>query len=556
MYQRLPFCPLPEQKPSKKPTTLGERLEGDRPLKASIYNISFNVPMNEKVLCSRTLNGEQIKQFKEAIERSYYFEQLCDDLPIRGFIGFTDPPEPIMGAPENRYFLFTHVDFSISYNGNRVIQVNATSLRDRAVELTDKESQPIKFTYSVTWTSTNYPFRRRMNLYKDTFFAKELEIHWLSVLNSIVLVVLLTGFLAIIILRILRNDFLRYDSEPSSRSGSGGDAETGAAGGAADTDEYGWKLVHGDVFRFPANKTIFTSFIGIGLQFLGICLGLFSLSFMGVFHPEMGGSLYVAIIVLYALTSCIGGYFASNFYRQFGGQRWAWPVVLSATLFPAPLLSVFVFVNTVAINYGSTTALPFTTIIQVSSIVFFVGLPLGILGGIIGRRTADTFKAPCRTKAAVREIPPIPWYRTLPFQMIISGFLPFSAIYIELFYIYACAWGHSYYSLYGILFIVFLILLLVTGSITVALTYFQLSMEDYRWWWNSFACGGSAGLFVFAYSVFYYIYRTRMSGFLQGSFYFGYTACACYFLALMLGSIGFFASLFFVRYIYSKIKVD
>jgi len=40
----------------------------------------------------------------------------------------------------------------------------------------------------------------------------ELEIHWFSVLNSVVLVLLLTGFLFIILMRVLRADYVRYTS--------------------------------------------------------------------------------------------------------------------------------------------------------------------------------------------------------------------------------------------------------------------------------------------------------------------------------------------------------
>ena len=74
-----------------------------------------------------------------------------------------------------------------------------------------------------------------------------------------------------------------------------------------------------------------------------------------------------------------------------------------------------------------------------------------------------------------------------------AGFLPFSAIYIELYYIFASVWGHKVYTIYSILFIVFIILIIVTAFITVALTYFQLAVEDYTWWWRSFVCGGSTG---------------------------------------------------------------
>ncbi len=37
-----------------------------------------------------------------------------------------------------------------------------------------------------------------------------LQIHWFSIINSCVTVLLLTGFLATILLRVLKNDFLKY----------------------------------------------------------------------------------------------------------------------------------------------------------------------------------------------------------------------------------------------------------------------------------------------------------------------------------------------------------
>ena len=53
------------------------------------------------------------------------------------------------------------------------------------------------------------------------------------------------------------------------------------------------------------------------------------------------------------------------------------------------------------------------------------------------------FNAPVRTTKYPREIPPLPWYRKAPAQMLMAGFLPFSAIYIELYYIFASVWGHK-----------------------------------------------------------------------------------------------------------------
>ena len=58
--------------------------------------------------------------------------------------------------------------------------------------------------------------------------------------------------------------------------------------------------------------------------------------------------------------------------------------------------------------------------------------------------------------------------------MVVGGFLPFSAISVELYYIFSTLWGREQYTLYGILFLVFIILLSVAANISIALTYFQV----------------------------------------------------------------------------------
>lgn len=50
-----------------------------------------------------------------------------------------------------------------------------------------------------------------MSRYADNrFLPGTLEIHWLSVINAFVLVLLLTAFLTIIMMRVLKNDLSRY----------------------------------------------------------------------------------------------------------------------------------------------------------------------------------------------------------------------------------------------------------------------------------------------------------------------------------------------------------
>jgi hypothetical protein len=220
------------------------------------------------------------------------------------------------------------------------------------------------------------------------------------------------------------------------------------------------------------------------------------------------------------------------------------------------VLATFSFLNTVAIVYRSTAALPFGTICIIIVIWCLVTFPLTVLGGIAGKNGKREFHAPVRTSKYPREIPPLPWYRSTVPQMCMAGFLPFSAIYIELYYIFASVWGHKVYTIYSILFIVFIILIIVTAFITIALTYFQLTVEDHRWWWRSFLCGGSTGIFIYGYCFYYYFMRSDMNGLMQTSFFFGYNAIVCYAFFLMLGSVGLSASLMFVRHIYRLVGVD
>jgi len=83
---------------------------------------------------------------------------------------------------------------------------------DRRVDITDVNvPKTVSFSYSVEWVEDDLPWKNRMSRYADSrFLPGSFEIHWLSIINSFVLVLLLTAFLTIILLRVLKNDFSRY----------------------------------------------------------------------------------------------------------------------------------------------------------------------------------------------------------------------------------------------------------------------------------------------------------------------------------------------------------
>ena len=391
-----------------------------------------------------------------------------------------------------------------------------------------------------------------MSLHSRSAIGEQsIDIHWLSIINSFVLVILLTAFLAMILMRALHKDFARYMEMDDVEEMDDEEAQ----------DEVGWKLVHGDVFRTPRWIMLLTCAIGNGAQILVLILSILALSLMNMFYAGNRGALYSACVVFYALTACVAGYVSTNLYLQLGGTKWATNAVCTSCLFAVPFFVMFSIANSVAWYYGSSSALPAQTIVLIILLWALVSFPLTIFGSMRARHHATEsgnkgFDAPCKTNRVEREIPPTVWYRSPPLHMAIAGFLPFSAIYIELHYIFASVWGQRIYTMFGILSLAFLMLLIVTAFITVALTYFQLASEDYHWWWRSFLSGAATGVFMYAYAAFYYVYRSEMSGTLQAVFFFGYMAVISYAFSLMLGAVAFFMASKFVQHIYRSIKID
>lgn len=71
-YYNLPFC-TPEGGKEYKTEGLGEVLEGDR-LVNTPYSIKFRVDKENEILCSRELTAKDLKKFRKAVKKDYYFQ--------------------------------------------------------------------------------------------------------------------------------------------------------------------------------------------------------------------------------------------------------------------------------------------------------------------------------------------------------------------------------------------------------------------------------------------------------------------------------------------------
>lgn len=129
----------------------------------------------------------------------------------------------------------------------------------------------------------------------------------------------------------------------------------------------------------------------------------------------------------------------------------------------------------------------------------------------------------------------IPWIAWLldfmSFNMFIfTPFQWFSALLAFIWFSYL-----QVYYVYGFMLLVFVILIIVTICVTIVGTYFLLNAENYHWQWTSFFSAASTALYVYFYSIYYYHVKTKMSGFFQTSFYFGYTLMFCLGLGILCG---------------------
>lgn len=117
-------------------------------MRQRVYVPAESVPLEK--LCTKVLSPEDIQKFAFACEEDYYVSDLCavfccgvlfvvipalfppqfemfvDDLPVYGYIGEHESEDMILGHTEkSRHYLFTHLNFLITYNGDRVIRCNS-----------------------------------------------------------------------------------------------------------------------------------------------------------------------------------------------------------------------------------------------------------------------------------------------------------------------------------------------------------------------------------------------------------------------------------------------
>ncbi|KAF5956772.1 hypothetical protein HYC85_003997, partial [Camellia sinensis] len=579
-FYSLPYC-----KPEKivdSAENLGEVLRGDR-IENSPYVFNMREPQMCNVVCRVTLNAKTAKEFKEKIDDEYRVNMILDNLPLVVPIRRLDQESVIV------YQHGVHVGLKGLYagvnQGGKVFHPQSLIIHGEVSQGPTTESSrivgfevkpfSIKHEYEGQWsdktrlttcdphakrTVTNSDTPQEVDDKKEIIFTYDVEradvkwayrwdtyllmaddqIHWFSIVNSLMIVLFLSGMVAMIMLRTLYRDISKYNQLETQEEAQ---------------EETGWKLVHGDAFRPPTKSDLLCVYVGTGVQFFGMILVTMIFAVLGFLSPSNRGGLMTAMLLLWVFMGLFAGYSSARLYKMFKGTEWKKISLRTALMFPATNFAIFFVLNALIWGQKSSGAVPFGTMFVLVVLWFGISVPLVFVGGYVGFRK-PALEDPVKTNKIPRQIPEQAWYMNPVFSVLIGGILPFGAVFIELFFILTSIWLQQFYYIFGFLFIVFIILLITCAEITIVLCYFQLCSEDYLWWWRSYLTSGSSALYLFLYAAFYFFTKLEITKPVSGVLYFGYMLIVSYAFFVLTGTIGFYACFWFTRLIYSSVKID
>ncbi|KFD55131.1 hypothetical protein M514_04049 [Trichuris suis] len=569
-YYSLGFC-RPIDHLHYKKENLGEIFRGDR-----IVNTPFVVRMKQNEACHlvcaseekmNSLSVEETNLMIQRIKEEYRVHLLVDNLPcatrttlgndgeytfVRGYpLGFMIGDETYVnnhlvfflyynkvGPNAYRIVGFEVEALSVDHSTYSVAGNSCSSLNVKLPQRLDKSSaNSLYWSYSVQWRESDIQWTNRWDKY---LAMHNTQIHWLSIVNSTVTVLFLAGALGAIIIRIVRKDIAQYN-----RLHDSDDA----------LEESGWKLIHGDIFRPPPRSTLLVALVGSGIQVFGMALSTIVLAAIGMLSPSSRGALMSTALFLYCFMGLFSGYFAGRLYKTFRLTNWKKAAIKTACLFPGFLFLTGFVLNMLTASQHASNALSFSSMLSLLSMFVCIDIPLVMVAFRFGFRK-QPYVNPVRTNQIPRQVPEQPIYLNLMFSMLFAGIVPFLAVFLELFFIFSAMWQNQFYYLFGFLFIVFIILVVSTALISVVIVYFLLAAENYHWWWRAFFIGGSQAIYVFLYSVYYYMTKLQMVGFTAKILYFSYTFLISITFWLLAGTVGFYAAYAFVRKIYSAVKID
>lgn len=588
-YYRLPFC-----KPSKvmdRPEALGELLFGDL-IESSLYTVSMAKDEACRLVTCDAGSDDLLKANINEVERfitdGYRAGMSIDNLPSfnngsRLFNGRScTKGDPIPADQLNLYqrgyaigvhkgcvgetLINNHLEFRIQYHRPtndtyRVVGFTITPYsiehaadgndcvptfnpNDEGVKALTTESirngnKTARWSFGVKWVEEpGITWATRWDAYLNTSFADtNNRVHWLYIINSLLITLCLCIIATMSLLRALRKDFTRYNTENPD------DVQ----------EEVGWKLSHADVFRPPPRCGTLAVLIGTGVQVVLMALATLFFALLGFLSPANRGGLLTTLLLLFVLMAFVAGYTTGRLLKMFDAKEWK-TVFATGLAFPAVGFFAWIVVE-LFVGSQSTLRVGALTTFMVLGLWIGISLPLVVLGASFAFRQ-ETITNPVKVGKLAREIPAQRWYYSPPFTFIVPALIPLGAAFLELKFILLSLWQGMVYYVFGFFSLVFFVWLLTVALTTVIVIYYQLCYEDYRWWWRSLIIPGGAGVHLFVYCTYFFFTQLNVTHFSGAVVYFAYMGLVSMAYGLAAGTIGFFCAFLFIRKIYGSIKIE
>lgn len=374
-------------------------------------------------------------------------------------------------------------------------------------DVDDGATITIPYSYSVYFREDD---RTEWSKRWDLYFNNQDEgssIHWLAIINSLIICSLLSAVVVMILHRTLLTDVKGHGKDASGEDGKtgakravrrgnrsprfaekgnlleqAGDADKGLDVDSDDEsveDITGWKLLHADVFRPPPYAGFLAPLIGSGTQLVFMATGLLILSCLGILNPSFRGGFVSVGMGLFVFAGLFSGYYSARVYKTFGGLNWRKNTMITALLFPGLVFSTIFILNLFVWAQASSTALPFGTLVGLLVLWLFIQLPLVHVGSWVGFHKSSPYEHPTKTSSIPRQIPEQPWYTRGIYSMVLSGLVPFAVIFIEMLFVFRSLWQDKsgYYYVFGFLSVVSLVNIVTVVEVTIVATYLLLCAE-------------------------------------------------------------------------------
>ncbi|CCH44730.1 Transmembrane protein [Wickerhamomyces ciferrii] len=582
-YYELPFICPPTKDARPLHLSLNEVIRGDR-IWGSDYILNFNEDAACHRLCDRITRPQAIKRADELIRSGYVVEWQIDDLPgATTFISSTDNKKyyaagfPLGFVRDGNTYLNNHVMLVIRFHtekdGKKTIvgfEVYPRSVSDFHCPGASKnhehfmlnpdsnENVVIPYTYAVYWREeSKVSWSERWNLY-FTGEVNDDHIHWISLINSLVLVSFLSAVVGVVLLRTLNRDIQTYNNSNIDIATDNIPIESDKSD---NFNNSGWKLISNDVFREPKKPLLLSIILSSGVQVFFTIIGVLIVSVLGILGPNIRNSVLTAALSFFIIGGTAAGYSGIRFFKMFKNEQNGinsikYSILFGGTLPFLVLLSVLIL-NCIVWAKDSSVALPFGTVVLLITFFLVLEVPLSIIGGILGNKSIPP-KNNANLNLPVKNVGAQPKFLKYFYSIPIFGVIPFGTIYVELLFVFRSVWLEktSFYYMYGFLSFTILLLSVVVIECVIVAIYLSLIYGDWRWQWRSFWIGTSVAWYIEIYSIYYFFSHLKVTDFPSIVLFFSYTTILSILIGIATGALGLFAASTFIYKIYGAIKAD